>query len=576
MKLRRKILFAIILLVFIPVILMGTVTYISFSNAMESKSSNFYWISLQETDRKLGFALGEISYVTNSAILQTPIQQALKQPGYALTYDRKQDINNLLINHAMVSSFSLFGKDRTIYQYNNASLSFADLKKQPWYEAMIRAEGRPVWSGPGENGSAASGQSVLIQARVVKDYYSLEDIGYLVVYVKPELLDQIMWEAATLKKGDILLVNRQGNIVFSKSGEHLGEQTAFPFLQSGYKREKDHYIDRYQNERSLITYLPSENADWYLTAITPMNLITAETAPIRNIAIALSLISLLSAFLFDHYFVRKLIASISGAVAGMKRVKQGIFLPIARPEPANDESDHLIDGFNRMSDQIQSLLQQVEAEQLRKKEAEMQALMAQINPHFIYNSLESINSMAVLHGNRDISRMVVSLGKLLRISISQNQELIPLGMEMEHVRHYLDIQKFRFEDKFSYSIAVEPELKTYMTQKLIVQPIVENALYHAIEPMESPGTIDISIRQAPGGDLLILIADNGPGFDLSALSEVWEKDKSGQKKYNDRGVGLRNVHDRLNLRFGPVYGIMICSSPGCGSVIRLRIPCVLP
>lgn len=127
-------------------------------------------------------------------------------------------------------------------------------------------------------------------------------------------------------------------------------------------------------------------------------------------------------------------------------------MPITVPLRANDESDSLIDGFNRMSSQINELIEQVQTEQGRKKEAEMQALMAQINPHFIYNSLESINSMAVLAGNRDISKMVISLGRLLRISISQNQELIPLQMEFEHVRHYLDIQKFRFEEKFSYEL----------------------------------------------------------------------------------------------------------------------------
>ncbi|WP_342565915.1 sensor histidine kinase [Paenibacillus sp. FSL R7-0345] len=574
MKLRRKILFAIILLVFIPVIVMGIVTYVNFSKTMEKKSSSFYWISLLETDRKLKFALSEISSITNSAITQPAIQQSLKQPNFVLTYDRKQEINNLLINHPMITSFSLYGKDRLLYQYN-APMSFADMRKQVWYGAMEGAEGRPVWSGPGENGSEAAGKPVLVQARVIKDYYSLEDIGYLVVYVKPDLLDQIFWEAATLKKGDILLVNKQGNIVFNKSGEHIGQRTEFPFLQADYTQSQDYYIDNYQGEKSLITFLPSHNADWYLAAITPMNLISSESDSIRNLAIILGTVSLLSAFLFDRYFVRRLVRSINSAVNGMKRVKQGIFMPITTPLRSDDESDLLIDGFNRMSSQISELIQQVQTEQGRKKEAEMQALMAQINPHFIYNSLESINSMAVLAGNRDISRMVVSLGKLLRISISQNQELIPLQMELEHVRHYLDIQKFRFEDKFSYKIDMPADLRQVMTQKLIVQPIVENALYHAIEQMEEHGEITISAQQN-GKDIIIIVKDNGPGFDLSTMMSLWNTEHSNPKKYADSGVGLRNVHERLNIRFGHPYGIMVCSSPGFGSTICIRIPTIQP
>jgi two-component system sensor histidine kinase YesM len=574
MKLRRKILFAIILLVFIPVILMGIVTYVNFSNAMEKKSSNFYWVSLLETDRKLKFALSEISSITNAAITQPVIQQSLKQTNFVLTYDRKQELNNLLINHPMITSFSLYGKDRLLYQYN-APMSFEDMKKQSWFNAMESAEGRPVWSGPGENGSALSGHPVLVQARVIKDYYSLEDIGYLVVNVKPDLLDQIFWEAATLKKGDILLVNKLGNIVFNKSGEHIGQRTEFPFLENDYAKEQNYYIDNYQGEQSLITFLPSHNKDWYLAAITPMNLISSESISIRNIAIILSTVSLLSAILFDRYFVRRLVYSINSAVNGMKRVKQGIFTPITTRYRADDESDFLIDGFNRMSSQISELIVQVQTEQGRKKEAEMQALIAQINPHFIYNSLESINSMAVLQGNKDISKMVISLGKLLRISISQNQELIPLQMEFEHVRHYLDIQKFRFEDKFSYIINLPENLRTFMTQKLIVQPIVENALYHAIEPMEDPGIIEITAYEM-GTDMIIIVKDNGPGFDLAKMMNLWDNEGGGQKKYSDSGVGLKNVHERLIIRFGSPYGLLVCSSPGFGSTIRIRIPKILP
>lgn len=574
MKLRRKILFAIILLVFIPVIVLGTVTYVHFASTMEKKTSSFYWISLLETDRKLKFALGEISSITGSAMTQPAIQQTLKQSGYVLTYDRKQEINSLLINHPMITSFSVYGKDRLLYHYN-APMTYENLRSQPWYGPMTEAGGRPVWSGPGENGSAAQGEPMLVHARSIKDYYSLEDIGYLVVYVKPDLLEQIFWEAATIKKGDIMLVNKRGNIVFNKSGARIGEQASFPFLENEPRENQNYYIERYEGERSLIAFLPSHNLDWYLTAITPMELIADESVSIRNLTIILGTVSLLSAFLFDRYFVRRLVRSIGSAVNGMKRAQQGIFIPIAHPERSGDESDHLIDGFNRMSAQISELLQQVETEQARKKEAELHALMAQINPHFIYNSLESINSMAVLQGNRDISRMVISLGRLLRISISQNQELIPLWMEFEHVRHYLDIQKFRFEDKFSYSLRLPEELRGYMTQKLIVQPIVENALYHAIEQMEQPGTISIEAEEQ-GGDLIIEIADNGPGFDSATMMDWWNRNGSSEKKYKESGVGLKNVHERLVLRFGGYYGIMICSSPGFGSTIRIRIPKIVP
>ncbi|WP_183563513.1 sensor histidine kinase [Paenibacillus endophyticus] len=574
MKLRRKILLANILLVFIPVIAMGTIFYYHFSSVIEKKSSDFYGISLLETDRKLKYALNEITSVTNAAITQQVLQQSLKRPNAVFTYDRRQEINNLFINHPMITSFIVYANDKLVYQYN-ASMSLKDMKRQPWHLPMMQAGGVPVWSGPGENGSAAAGKPVLIQAREIRDYYSLERIGSVVVYVKPEVLDQVFWDAATLKEGDILLVNRVGNVVFNKSGESIGEHVDFPFLSEGSVPNKGYYTDNYRGEKALITYLPSHNPEWYLVAITPKRLLQSESLSIRNIALVLGLFSLLSALLFDRFFVTRLVGTIISAVNGMKRVEQRIFTPIPDDDKSDDETDLLVQGFNRMSRQINELLQQVETEQAHKKEAEMQALVAQINPHFIYNSLESINSMAILQGNKDISRMVISLGKLLRISISENQELIPIHTELEHVRHYLNIQKYRFEDQFEYDIQIADSLRGYLTQKLIVQPIVENALYHAIEQMEHPGSITIQAVEN-GQDIWIDVVDNGPGFDEKTLLNLWKKNEMHDRKYKDSSVGLRNVHERLRIRFGSRYGLLICSSPGMGSSIRIRLPKIKP
>ncbi len=553
---------------------MGLISYSHFSHAIEKKSSTFYWISLLETDRKLNFALNEISAVSNSAITQPSLQQLLKRTEEELSYDQKQEMNNLLINHSMITSFSLYSNDRLIYEYN-APMTVEELRSQPWYHRMKAAEGRPIWSGPGENGSAQAGRPQLIHARVIKDYYSLENIGSLVISVKPDVLDQVFWEAATLKKGDILLVNKEGSIVFTKSGLHIGERAEFPFLKSDYTSEEDYYIDRYRGERSLITYLPSHDPEWTLVAITPLQLLQSESVPLRNIAVALVAFSLVSALLFDRFFVARLVRTIISTLNGMRRVERRVFTPISSYGKSGDETDLLISGFNQMSKQINELLHQVETEQARKKEAELQALVAQINPHFIYNSLESINSMAVLQGNKEISRMVVSLGKLLRISISENQELIPLQMEFEHVRHYLNIQKFRFEDKFEYELELPDSLKGCMTQKLIVQPIVENALYHAIEPMEGKGYIHVRATDA-GHSIWIDVTDNGPGFDNDTLSTLWEDTPGAPKKYRNSGVGLKNVHERLRIRFGGHFGILVCSSPGSGSIIRIRVPKITP
>src|SRR5690606_169694 len=327
------------------------------------------------------------------------------------------------------------------------------------------------------------------------------------------------------------------------------------FLSDKYESANNSFIDKYNGVKSSITYLESQQANWYLVAITPTAVLQAESIPIRNTAILLAAFSLISALLFDKFFVRRLIRRINSTVSGMRRVEQRQFKQIPTEHTSRiDEADMLVLGFNRMSAQMEELLHQIEVEQTMKKEAELQALVSQINPHFIYNSLESINSMAVLQGNKDISKMVISLGRLLRISISENKELITLQTEFEHVLHYMNIQKFRFEDKFEYTFDLPEHLKSYVTQKLIVQPIVENALYYAIEPMENKGYIHVKASEGKQ-EIWIDIIDNGPGFSEEVLQNLWTNVNYKSSKYKDSSVGLRNVHERIRIRFGAPYGM---------------------
>jgi len=584
MALRKKIMVAIIILVFIPVTVMGVFSYVYFSSAMERKTSDFYYSSLIETDRKLNYAMAEINGITDLSITQPLIQQYLKRhldrSAQGDPMGERQltaDLNNLLLSHPKINSLSLYSNNGLLHASSgDVKLSLDDLKQQPWYTRMTALLGRPLWLGPYENPALGDNPMQLTHVRVIKDYYTLENIGVLMLTVKTDMLENLFWETSMLSQGDILLVNGDGTILFSKSGQYVGKKTAFPFLQKADGKPTESYTGQFEGAEMFITHVPSVIEGWHLVALTQTDELLAESRNVRNIALSLLVLSLLSALLFDVAFVARLVKSISLVVKGMRQVEIGRFTEI---DPARlgmkDESGLLLKGFNRMSRQIGELIARVEVEQTRKKEAEMQALVAQINPHFIYNSLESINSMAVLQGNREISRMVVSLGKLLRISISENQELIPLATEMEHVKHYLLIQKFRFEDKLDYELHVQEHLKHCACMRLIIQPLVENALYHGIEKMREKGIISIRAFEE-NGYLIIEVADNGLGMSQDRLGELFGKPLQGASKHSHEGVGLRNVHERIRIRFGEPYGIMVCSAYKEGTIVRVRIPLFAP
>lgn len=568
MKLRPKFISGMVLFVVLPVVAMGIFTYVAFSNLVEQKAATYFRLALQDADRMLNFAMKEINSVTDFAIIQDGLQDLLKYPPGSVTSVQKKELNSYIMLHTQITSFTLYNNSKMVYQTDHASVNipFETLVKLDLYKEAIEMNGRPLWIAPGENNWSTNRNGELLVIRKIRDYHTLEDIGTLLVTVKADLLDQVFWEASV--DGDIILLNEDGQIAYSKSGRLIGDFIANYGIGFNKLSNNEYVIQPFIGESSFIASIESARIGWNIVAVTPEKHIFQEVQLVRNIVIVVIMFLVMMAFLFEKLFISKLVQTILKTVRGLRQVEEGNFREITEIKQNNDEVGLLIYGFNSMSRQIKDLIAQVEREQSQKKEAEMSALVAQINPHFIYNSLESINSLAILHGNRDISRMVVSLGKLLRISISENKELIPLYMELEHIDHYMRIQKYRFEDQFEFKLEMREDLKYMMTQKLIIQPIVENSLYHAIEQMSEKGEIIVKVIE-DNNDIVIFVIDNGPGFahqELLRLSEIYSKNSANSR------VGIKNVHNRLSIRFGQRYGVIVCSAKGFGTTVQIRIP----
>jgi two-component system sensor histidine kinase YesM len=223
-----------------------------------------------------------------------------------------------------------------------------------------------------------------------------------------------------------------------------------------------------------------------------------------------------------------------------------------------------------MVSRIRQLMDQIVVEQEAKRKSELNALQAQINPHFLYNTLDSIVWMAENGKSEDVITMVTSLARLFRISISRGKNIITVREEIEHARNYLIIQKVRFKNKFSFNIDVDEEVIQYKTLKLILQPIIENALYHGIQYMVEEGSINISAKIAQG-KLLYEIADSGLGIKPELLEKILSHDS---KESGGAGVGVRNVHERIQLCYGKEYGIEIQSELEEGTTVKLWLPIV--
>jgi two-component system sensor histidine kinase YesM len=239
-----------------------------------------------------------------------------------------------------------------------------------------------------------------------------------------------------------------------------------------------------------------------------------------------------------------------------------------------DEIGHLGKSFNTMIEEIQKLIDMVYREQQSKREAELRALHEQIKPHFLYNTLDTIQWMAQEHGAGDIVRVVGALTSLFRIGISRGREMISVREELEHVRSYMIIQKARYEDKFDFSLGVQEKLLPLMVVKLTLQPLVENAIYHGIKERRGPGAIRIDGLERDGM-LVFRVSDNGVGMSAEKLADVRSQlitplGESSQKG----GYGVSNVNERIQLSFGTRYGLRFESAPGQGTTVEMLHPLV--
>jgi two-component system, sensor histidine kinase YesM len=246
-----------------------------------------------------------------------------------------------------------------------------------------------------------------------------------------------------------------------------------------------------------------------------------------------------------------------------------------RVESSNkDEITALGKSFNRMTEQLKELIEKERREQENLKKAEMKALQAQINPHFLYNTLDAIVWMAEANKSKEVIKIVGALSSFFRTTLSKGRDWITVNNEVEHVRSYLTIQKVRYNDILDYRIDVDQAMMDYSILKLTLQPIVENALYHGIKNKRAKGVIMIKGRMQEGGLMVFTITDDGIGMTPERLAEVQAElnDEQGEMVVNESGFGLNNVHKRIKLYYGPEYGLAVESSVNTGTRVTITIP----
>jgi len=598
-----KLALAFMLLIIVPMCALGIGMFLVTSHTIEKKYNQQAEYALQAISYNIENVFQQINNVTDNGIATSVFQMALnaKDPtkqdlgtGNQLSLNASQrNFRSLLYNYPFISYAFLYdlrssenNQIVSIFTKENfQALPFQQFKVHPLFNEIQQLNGVPKWLAPLEYPELTGVEPVFTQIRLVKELSYFQNIGVLVVQIKKGEIDRIFRHlqiSDPAQDTSFLLVNEEGLIVYDPSGRYNGgNMENLSSKSGGYGPGFSSVRTVFDGTESIISQYHLKNYNWSLVSVTSWEALSAETNAFAGWSVIIILSCLLAAMIFNLFFMNRITGNIAVLVRFMRRVDDGDFN--ARVEGKGfDEMQLLAQGFNELMDRIGGLFRRVRAEQEQKAQAELRVLQAQIKPHFLFNTLESINGLALRGEGRKVSEMVTRLGNMLRISI-QDQEEIPLGEEIRHLQSYLEIQQYRFSDLFTYEIDIPPHLYTSIVLKLTLQPLVENSIQHGFEGITYPGVMRIS-AYAERDHLVLCVKDNGIGIpqEMLARFEYMAEDppehmlREGTESLSSiterRGLGLRSVADRIRIQYGAGYGIFICSAPGYGTVIHCIIP----
>ncbi len=363
--------------------------------------------------------------------------------------------------------------------------------------------------------------------------------------------------------GYCYIQDTEGNLIY-----HPQQQLIYSGLKEEMTGEPKSLPDGSHTRTNVIyTIHTLENCNWRVVGVSYVDeMITGRVEGMIRICVALLFLVLLTAvlvgMLFSWIFLKPA-KRLTGAMEAFEKEAENFQFAAVR---GTGEISALSDSFGHMVVRIQELMEQVRQEEITLRKTELNALQAQINPHFLYNTLDSIAWMCEEDRTKEAVEMVNALARLFRISISRGHELITLEREVEHAKSYLKIQNYRYKNQFTYAFDVEEGCLSYLCNKITLQPIIENAIYHGIDRMVDEGFIEIRIREEETA-VRITVTDNGVGMTREQCREILHREAKDRT-----GIGIKNVHDRIRIYFGEEYGLHITSEPDEGTCVEIRIP----
>ncbi|WP_181444639.1 sensor histidine kinase [Bacillus sp. 03113] len=564
LSIKSKIILLALCSTLIPLLIIGPLTFLYINKVVENKvtrtTSNF----LSVLDGNINNFVVDVENISNTIFSSNDIQRYLQEKKssprlYILETSSIKILNNIsIVNNPYISAIYIGNEHHELLKINQGENNYSNqifnrIQMTKWYGELKSSEWGGVWIKGGGLSFVKGTNNSLMFGRIVRDIGTSKEIGLSIISVDQSVFSQIL--KGINKDGEILIVDKQNTIYFSGDKEKFKSQTIAELIKPHGKQGT--IINTINGAKYVINFHTNANTGWKIISIIPYQLIVKEINDLRiftaSILVLSFLLATICALLIAHKITKQLdiLRRVTKNLEKRENISDHGF-------DENDEIGNIGKRFVELYNRNNKLTVQLYESQLKEKEAELLALQNHINPHFLYNTLNCIYWMAEKAKVSPISKMAISLSKLFKLTLNNGEYITTVRNEIEQVNHYLQIQNLRFDHKIEVVIDIEPSIMDELMIKLLLQPIVENAVQHGLEQKQGKGRIEINgIKRDK--ILIFEIIDNGVGFN-----------NEGALK-NNSGYALKNINERIKLHYGSDFGLSIESKVDKGTKVILTI-----
>ncbi|NIK70745.1 MULTISPECIES: sensor histidine kinase [unclassified Paenibacillus] len=566
-------------LILLTAILLGVISYQLSASSVRETAQDYTAELIRQVNANIQTYITSMENISMLALSNEDVRELVGEAGSdgqsSEGLAREQRISayfhSIMASRKDIASINVIGYNgRFVSDREHVELNpSVRLAEQPWYTSAQEASGRIVVSSSHVQHMFKDEYGWVVSlSRELWSKDQTEPRGVLLVDLNFSVINDTLNNIDLSKRGYIFIVDEAGNIVYHPQQQLIYSNLKSEKIDEVLAKGSGSFMTD-EGKTSRIYTIQDTGFGWKIVGVSYVNELIGNKREMQLSMAAAGIFCLIVGLLLAVFVSRNLSRPIKQLQEHMKKVEKGIFnirVPIGNPR----EIASLARTFNLMVVKIEELMSQVVREQEIKRKSELTALQAQINPHFLYNTLDSIIWMAEGKKTDEVVLMTSALARLFRSSISRGQELVSIRTEIEHVANYLTIQKIRYKDKLDFQIDIDPDIYAYRTLKVLLQPLLENAIYHGIKNRIGTGTIQVTGGKRDGY-IWLEVSDNGVGMEAEALRTILEPRRSDRES---KGVGVVNVHERIQLYFGKDYGLTYRSVPDEGTTVTVRIAAI--